>query len=274
MNLLSLLKKIDKLFKNNFLRVEKRLRFVFSALLISSFMLLSTFFFFDYAWIFIPLLVIAVYFLTYFSILEGIEKVEWLMLFLMPVAITISFYLFYLLFPIRWITRIPFIFFYALSIYAGLLISNIFNVGVEKSLQLYRAAFSVNYFYHSLVSFLFFSIVISLKTNFIINFVLIFFISFILCLQLLWSVKLELKISKSVVRYSLLIALLIAESGVIFSFMPLKTSVLALFLTTIYYSIAGIIYHHIDQKLFKQTIREYLFVISFVSIIVLLSIQW
>lgn len=274
MNLLSLLKKIDKLLKKNFLRVEKRLRFVISALLMSSLMLISTFFFFNYAWMFVPFLIVMAYFLTYFSVLEGIEKIEWLTLFLMPVAVTVSFYLFYFLFPVRWITRIPFIFFYGLSIYASLLISNIFNVGVEKSLQLFRAAFSVNYFYHALVSFLFFSIVISLKTNFILNFILIFSISFIQCVQLLWSVRLELKISKTIVYYSLLIALLIAQSMVLFSFIPLKTSVLALFLTTMYYSISGIIYHQIDQKLFKQTIREYIFVIGFVSVIVLLSIQW
>ena len=76
------------------------------------------------------------------------------------------FLLFYFLFPTRWITRIPFIIFYSISVYAMFLVSNIFNVGVEKSLQLYRAAFSVNYFYQSLMVFLFANLILSLKLNF------------------------------------------------------------------------------------------------------------
>jgi hypothetical protein len=53
--------------------------------------------------------------LTYFSILEGIEKIELLMLFFMPIVISIAFYISYFLFPARWLTRIPFVAIYAVS---------------------------------------------------------------------------------------------------------------------------------------------------------------
>ena len=149
--------------------IEKRVRFVISTFCMISLMLFSTFFLFDKVWLFIPFLIAAAYFFTFFSILEGIEKIEWLTLFLMPVLCTVAAYLFYFLFPVRWITRIPFIMIYGFSIYAILLTSNIFNVGVDRSLQLYRAAFSVNYFYQTLISFLIFNAIFSFKQNFIVN---------------------------------------------------------------------------------------------------------
>src|SRR3989344_5318726 len=140
-----------------FRAIEKRYRLIFSFLTLSAILFGSTFFFFTESVIFIPILIISTYMLTFFAILEGIEGFEWFSLFIMPVLITVSFYLFFFLFPVRWITRVPFILIYCVSMYASLLCANIFNVGVEKSLQLYRAAFSVNFFYQTIVGFLLFN---------------------------------------------------------------------------------------------------------------------
>ena len=67
------------------------------------------------------------------------------MLFLLPILLSVAMYLFYFLFPVRWLTRIPFVLVYGISMYAVLLSSNIFNVGVEKNLQLFLA-FSLSHF--------------------------------------------------------------------------------------------------------------------------------
>ena len=83
-----LTKPIQKLVKNppRFVyKVEKRFRFVISVSILSSFMLVSTFFFFDWSWVFVPLFILASYILVFYSILEGVEKAEWLTLFVMPV---------------------------------------------------------------------------------------------------------------------------------------------------------------------------------------------
>ncbi|QQG44138.1 MAG: hypothetical protein HYW86_04745 [Candidatus Roizmanbacteria bacterium] len=255
-------------------KIEKRIRFVLSSGLITLVMMLSTFFFFDKALYFIPLFIVVTYLLTYFSILQGIEKTEWLMLFIMPILLTLSFYLFYFLFPVRWITRLPFMAIFVFSLYALLLCSNIFNVGVEKSLQLYRAAFSVNYFYQTLVIFLMSNVILSFRLNPFVNGLLIFIIVFFLALQLLWSVKPKINLERTTINYAFFISIIMFQIAILLSFIPIKLSIFALFITAVYYSLCGLIYHYLEQKLFSQTIREYLIVIGFVFAIALLSLQW
>lgn len=271
---MSILRKIQQVIFKASLQIEKRIRFVLGSLVMSFLMLVSTFFFFDKAIFFIPIFIIGAYLVTYFAVLQGIEKVEWLTLFIMPVLLTVSFYLFFLLFPVRWLTRVPFILVYAFSLYAVLLTSNIFNVGVEKSLQLYRAAFSVNYFYHTFVIFLTASVIFSFRLNPLFNGLLIFMTAFSLSAQLLWSVKPKIDMDKSVLTHSFLIGLVLLQVTILLSFIPMRLPIFALFITATYYSLCGLLYHYSEQKLFANTIREYLIVIGFVSLIALLSLQW
>lgn len=250
---------------NLFFGIEKRLRFIISSIILTTLLMVSTFFFFDKAFIFLPLLIVTAYACTYFSILEGIEKIEWVTLFLMPVLVTVAFYLFYFLFPTRWITRIPFLVFYGVSIYAALLVSNIFNVGVEKSLQLYRAAFSVNYFYQSLIVFLFANLILSFKLNFLVAGLLFFALGFVVAMHLFWSIRLELYLEAKLTRYALFVGFILFQTAVVTSFIPLQSSVMALFLSTIFYCVGGLTYLHLDERLFKETVREYLLVLAIVA---------
>ncbi len=259
---------------NTFIKVEKRLRFVISTLLLSFLLLFSTFFFFDKAWFFVPLFIVATYALSYFSILEDIAKIELLMLFIVPVMFTVALYFFYFLFPVRWLTRVPFIVIYAISIYAILLTSNIFNVGVEKSLQLYRAAFSVNYFYHAVIVFLVSNILFSLRASFITNGLLTAAVFFPLGLHLFWSIKLNLSLDKTILIYAVFNSLLLAQIAIVGSFVPFQRSIFALILTSSYYCFTGLIAAHLDNRLFKQTVREFLIVLGVVLVIAILTLSW
>jgi hypothetical protein len=262
--------RIIKLFSG----IEKRARFIISAVILSVLLLISTFFFFDKSWFFIPLFIAVTYALTFFSILEGIEKVEWFTLFLMPVLVTVSFYLFYFLFPVRWLTRIPFIMFYAVSIYASFLVSNIFNVGVEKSLQLYRAAFSVNYFYQTLIVFLFANLILSLKLNFLLSSLLFFVLGSAIAVQLFWSIKLELQFERQVFAFGLFVGYVLFQVSLVMSFLPVQETINALFLSAVFYSIGGLTYLFLDSRLFKETVREYVFVLGFLIMIIALTVNW
>jgi len=260
--------------KKKIARIEKRNRFAITTIILSLLMVLATFFLFDKAIIFIPLLIVISFILTYFSLLEGIEGFGWFGLFFMTMVVTVSSYLFYFLFPARWLTRLPFIFFYGISIYATLLCANIFNVGVEKNLALYRAAFSVNFLFQAIVSFLFFNLLFSFQQDFIINIIIVGAMSFLLSLHLFWTIRLKKSLEKENLVYAILVAVVLSELALVLSFIPLKTTIYALFLTGVYYSLSGLIYNYLDQRLFKETIREYIIVLSFVFVITLLSISW
>lgn len=266
-------------FKKNYLnelasKLPRRLRFVISAVVLTALLLLSSFFDFETVWIFLPLLVVATYFFTYFAVLEGINKTEWLVLFIMPVLFTVFMYFFYYLFPVRWLTRVPMVLFYGLSMYALLLTSNIFNVGVEKNIQLYRAAFSVNFLFQTLIVFLATEVILSFRMVFILNTLAIFAVLFPICLQLFWSVHPQPKIDRKDIFYAFVTSFIIAQALCVLSFIPLKITIVALFITGIFYSIGGLLYHFLDDKLFKQTIREYIMVLVVIMGIVLLTIQW
>ncbi len=255
-------------------RIEKRYRLIASTFILSSLMLFSTFFYFDKAIIFLLLLVILSFFLTYFSLSEKIKGVGWFGFFFMPVIFSISFYLFLFLFPVRWLTRLPFITFYAISIYAILLTSNIFNVGVGKSIQLYRAAFSVNFFFQTIVAFLLFNFLFSLKQIFFINALGTALITFFLSFHLIWALKLKTQIEVEIIKYAFFVSLVLLELSLVVSFVPVKTAIVSLFLTTSFYSLSGLVYNYLNERLFKETVREYAVVWVFVLVISLLSLSW
>lgn len=267
-------KKLPNFLFKTFSRVEKRRRFIIATGLLTLLFLVTTFFSFEQIMIFIPLIFLIVYFMTYFSILEGISRHEWFMLFIHPVYFSILIYLFYFFLPQRWLTRLPFVVIYSVSIYAILLSQNIFNVGASKSLQLFRAAFSVNYLFLTLGSFLTYSLIISLRMNFLFNFIAIFLASLPLSIQLLWSVAPSDLVERHLWRYAMFSSLIIAETGVILSLMPLNQSIFALVLTAIFYSLNGLIQVYLQQALFKERVREYLIVLGFTAIIFVLSLKW
>ncbi|MFH0773407.1 MAG: hypothetical protein V1922_03800 [bacterium] len=254
--------------------IEKRIRFVISTVSLTLLLLVSTFFFFDKAVFFLPLLILASYCATFFSLFEGIEKIEWYMLFLMPVLLSVAMYLFYFLFPVRWLTRIPFILIYGISMYAMLLSSNIFNVGVEKNLQLYRAGFSVNYFIQTMVFFLLGNVLASFHWGFLANTLVFSLLSGAMSLQLYWSIKLDMHIRKEVLNHAWLTALIVGEGSLLLSFLPLQESMFALVIAVLYYCVAGLTHLHLDERLFKHSVREYATILIVILVILFLSISW
>ncbi len=253
-------------------KLPKRSRFIFSTLILSSLLLFSTFYFFDKAIIFVPLILIATYLLTYFSILEKIDKIEWFSLFLGPTLFSIAFYLFYFLFPSRWLTRLPFVIIYAISIYALISASNILDVGVEKPLKLYRAAFSINYLYQNITLFLLFSVFFSLKFGPFLNGLFTSLVTLLISLQFFWSINPSLELSMEIREYAFLIGILVGELSVVFSFLPIHVTIFALFLASFYYMLSGLSYAYLDNMFFKKNIQGYVATFALVAVIALVSL--
>ncbi|OGK18105.1 hypothetical protein A3D80_02160 [Candidatus Roizmanbacteria bacterium RIFCSPHIGHO2_02_FULL_40_13b] len=267
-------KEISKNLFKFFIRIDKRRRFLISIISLTLLIIFSTFFSFEEVIFFIVPIALFVYFFTYFSILEGITGGEWLMLFIPPLYFSIVFYLFYFFLPQRWLARAPFAIMYGISIYALLLSQNIFNVGVEKSLQLFRAAFSVNYLFLTLIMLIITNLIFSLHLYFILSGILIFVAVFPLALHFIWSVAPSEHVDRTIVKQALVVSTLLSQSVILFSLMPISPSVLALLETALFYSLCGLFQAHLMQRLFRERIREYIFVLGFVFVIVMLTVNW
>lgn len=255
--------------------IPKRIRIVASCAVMTLLLTFSTFFSFTEWWyILLPILLACAYLTTFIAIYEGIDGVEWYMLFLMPLALTATLYLFYFLLPGRWLTRIPLVFVFGFTYYASLLISNIFNVGVEKSIQLFRAAFSMNYLLQSFTLFLMCMVIFSFKQGFIVNGVSAGIVAIILSLNLYWSVNPSDKLDRNIVTYAIFTGFIVLQLVVAISFIPFKTNISSILATTLYYCLAGIGHHHLAGKLFPNIIREFSFVLIFVLIIAVMTLHW
>ena len=255
--------------------IPKRVRIVAMTGVMSAAMLTSTFFPFSQTWqLFVLILLLVAYLTTYIAVFEGIDGVEWITLFIMPILFSIALYLFYSMLPVRWLTRLPFLVLFSLGYYGVLLTTNIFNIGVDRSLQLYRAAFSINFLFQSLVIFIFTMVILSFRLSFIINSFLLGFICFILSFQLFWSVELPETVGRRFITFCLVLSVPLTEFVLLLSFIPMNINIAALAFTAGYYALSGIIYNHIAERLFPNVIREYVSVLVFVIVIVLLTISW
>jgi len=267
-------------FKNNFLSrfilfIPKRIRIVISTVFMVGVLIISTFFGFAETFhIFVPLIILFSFLSTYFAIFEGVDGVEWYMLFIAPIFLALALYFSYTLFPVRWLTRLPFIILFSLGYYGLLLTMNIFNVGVTKSLQLYRAAFSINYIAQTFIMFLSSLVVVSFRLPLIYSGFALSAVAFVLSLQLFWSVSLDKKISAQLIKYSLVLSISVLQLSWLVTFLPLDLNVSALILTGLYYSLAGLLYHQLSDRLFKNIVREYLFVLIFIFLIAILTLRY
>ncbi len=255
-------------------KMGKRQRIIISTVILLFAVLFSSFLNFTLELYYLAFLILVSFLVSFMAIPTGLNKVERVMLFLLPIYFTVAFNLFFFFFPTRWLTRIPFLLIYTVSIYAILLATNILNVGSQKTLQLIRAAFSINYLFLTLSSLLMLNIFLSFKLNFFVNFLLFFIVIFPLSLQFLWSVSPKTTIEPVLFRYALFISFIIAQIGMVLSFLPVRSTVFSLILTATFYSINGLFYSFLEERLFKERIREFVFVLIFVIFIMVMSLRW
>ncbi len=256
------------------LRFDKRERFAAATLLLCVLLILTQLIWFDFRFLAVIIFTVATYPLTVWAIREDIKGIEWVTLFILPVLFTLSVALFYFLLPVRWLTRLPTVIFYAVGMYAILLSENIFNVSANRSIQLLRAAQSVGYLITLVVLFLFVNIIFSFHLPIYQNFLFLFIISSCLFLQLYWAVTLEEKFNSRLVLFSLGSGLGIGELAYALSFWPVRTTIAALFIASVFYTVAGVVQEYFAEKLFRGVVREYLWVTVLVFLLTLLATHW
>lgn len=205
---------------------------------------------------------------------EDLKGVEFLTLTILPVMFTVGVAFFYFLLPVRWLTRLPTAVLYALGMYAILLTENIYNVSAVRTIQLLRAAHSVGFLITLVTVFLLFDTVFSFHLPALNNALLIFLLSFPLVLQSLWSMLLEPKFNYQILGGALTGSLVFAQIAYILSFWPINSTIFALFLTTVFYSLVGILQQKLIERLFPNTLKEFLGVALITLILLIFTTRW
>lgn len=218
-------------------------------------------------------LAILAYVLSLWALWEGMTRLKAIILLILPTLFTVAVASFYFLLPVRWLTRLPVAFIFGLSFYSLLLAQNVFNVAAERTIPLYRAAVTVSFLFTLITAFFIFNVVFALRLPFYLNSLAVFLISIPLVIQVLWSVDME-ELSGTVIVYTLSLALIMAEFGLAFSFLPIVPTMWSLSMSTLLYVLIGISTHHLRERLTRRLVGEYIAVGGGVLIFAILTTSW
>lgn len=256
------------------LTLSKRQQLVIITLALTTGLLLTQVVSPDFRYIMVILLSVVTYFGTAWGLREELGGVDWFMLLILPTMYTAAVALFYFLLPVRWLTRLPVAALYAIGMYALLLTENIYNVATNRSIALLRAAHSVGFLLTLLTYFLLIGTVLSFRFPSIVTAIIIALVSGLLIAQSLWSITLEERVSQNIKKITIVLSAVFFELTWVFAFWPIRAVLIALFLTTVFYSTVGMAQQYLVEKLYKKTVIEFSSVTAIVFVILIFATHW
>jgi hypothetical protein len=208
------------------------------------------------------------------SLFEGLGWNMTLLTLVLPAFFTAGVGFFWFLLPVNFLARLPIVIFYGFGIYALSLTMNVFTVGAIRTIALLRAARGVGFVLTLVTSFLVYNAIISLKMPFWATTLTIMPLSFPLFLQAYWSIPLEKKYASELVIFAGIASVMVGEIALGLYFWPVTLVVGSLFLTVTVYVLLGLGQARLEQRLFAQTIKEYLTVGILVFVGMFLATHW
>ncbi|OGH23642.1 MAG: hypothetical protein A2958_02615 [Candidatus Levybacteria bacterium RIFCSPLOWO2_01_FULL_38_13] len=200
------------------------------------------------------------------------ENFYW-QVFILPFFFSLAFGLFFFLAPARYLTRIFTTSLYAIGLYSLYLSQNIFTVSSIRTIALLSSARTVS-FVITIVSYFFLSnVLFSLHLNFFPFISSLFLYTFPLVIYSVWIHTLEKNLNLNL-HWSLLLTLLFLEVGGMLWLWPSTPTVLAIFLTGVFYTVVGLSQVWIDRRLFKSIMWEYIWVACVVLVTLLIFTSW
>jgi hypothetical protein len=254
---------------------NKRARFVFSAFVLTGSLLFTQLVPFSWRYFSILGLALLSFLLSSWSLSEGINS--WLMRLItatLPVFFTVGVAMFYFLFPESLTYQLILLVFFGFSIYIIFLTENIFTVASIRTIALSRAAQTVGFLMTLLTAFFCYNTIFSFRLLSWWNALLVFVFSIPLFIQAFWSIELADENRRSILLFSFISSLVVAELSLVVSFFPVNVLTGSLFLTCTAYILIGLGSAKLIGRLFSQTVREYLIVGGLMFIFLLFSTSW
>lgn len=224
------------------------------------------------------ILILALSFLSslglFFSLYQDIKGTFFLPLLVLPFLFTMAFGVFFDLLPARFLTRIILTIFFGVGTYAMYLVHNIYAVASSRTIKLLRAAHSTGLLL-TFATYLFLAnSIFSLHLFLPYNVLLTFLLSIFLILPTIWSVNLEIALTRMTIIFTILLGLVLAELALALNFWPATPIVAAIFLAGNFYALMGLSQAWFERRLFKNTLWEYLGVSIIVFLVLLTQTKW
>lgn len=256
------------------LNLNKRQKIIITTVVLTIGLISTQLVDFNLRFMFIASLGVLAYILSLWALWEGINWTKAIVLMILPVSYTLAVASFYFLLPVRWLTRLPVALVFGLTFYLLLLSQNVFNVASIRTIPLYRAASTAAFLFTLLSAFFIYNVVHAFNLLFIWNGVAVFLISFSLILQVLWSIKMEDKVSTAVFIQSFILSLVMGELAFSFSFWPMPTTIWSLSLSSAMYVILGLTTQSLRGRESKRVVWEYVGIGALVLSISFLLTSW
>lgn len=265
-------KRTVKLAMNGF-KASKRQRFIVSVL-ISSVGLFISEYFLGRSGIFIifALSSLSAVFL-YMSLYNDLEENFYWQIFILPFFYSLAFGLFYLLVPARFLTRVVMTSLYAVGLYSLFLSTNIFTVSSIRTIALLTSARTVSFAIMLLSYFFLSNVVFSLHINVLFTLILILLYTFPMVVASVWFYTLE-KSLKSNFIWTGSITLLLIEASLVLWFWASTPTLIALFMTGMFYTLVGLSQAWFEKRLFRRVILEYFWVSAVAFFIFIIFSSW
>lgn len=235
--------------------------------LISSFFLTAVFFFLSrisFQWKYAAIIGFSVGVMIYQSLLfytMSVRKENLLASIILPGIFSLSVSLFRFLFAVNWVWQVTLLVVYFFGIYTLFLIENVYLVSIEvKTVPLYRAASTVGFLITLVTAFFAYEIIFSFRLAGWQNGLLVFGVNLFLLFHFFWKTNLSRPFSIDNLKLSLIFSLILGELALGISFWPLETTKSALYLTSVLYVFLGLAQAFCQEKLFKETVREFILV--------------
>lgn len=256
------------------LNITKRQKIIISSGLLTLGLLSTQLVDFNLRFRFIAGLGVLAYILSLWSLWEGINRTKAIILMILPVFFTVAVASFYFLLPVRWLTRLPVAALFGLSFYLLLLSQNVFNVASIRTIPLYRAASTAAFLFTLLSAFFIYNVIFAFNLLFFWNGIAVMIISFPLILQVLWSIKMEDKVSIVLIVQSFILSLAMGELALSLSFWPIKTVIWSLSLSSAMYVLLGYTTQVLRGRAERRVMWEYLGIGAAVLIVSFLTTSW
>ena len=254
--------------------MRRREKFVLASFVLSvCFMLVQ---FIPLEWRPFGLLVFAVvaYLLAAWSLFDNLDGIEWITVVPLPALYALAVSGFYFLLPSSWWAKALIIALFGLGMYALFLAGNIFTIAKFRTIQLLRAAQAVLFFFTLIAALLVYNTVLSFGLWFVFNGLIISVVGVFLSLSFYWSIRLERRLSREVWALTFRTGVVLGCLALVLGFFPGHLWPNSLMLMTATYVLLGLGQSALEQRLFTNTLREYLGVLLGVSVMYFLLLPW